>query len=103
MKRGEGQLALGALLKDVSQDAQLKDSGYSDTKAASEFAAARIVEKHQLSSHSHIASGSVTKKQKQKHNIMYLALQSQEQETKLQESYANRRKAKKAAQSKYGY
>ena len=33
---------------------------------------------------------------------MYLALQSQEQEAKLKESYMSRRRAKKEARSKYG-
>ncbi|KAI8318546.1 hypothetical protein GQ54DRAFT_266782 [Martensiomyces pterosporus] len=102
MKRGEGQLARGAQVKDVSQGAQLRNSGYSDAKAASEFAAVQMAEKQRMASHSLIGSSDVSKKQKQKHNIMYLALQSQEQEAKLKESYMSRRRAKKEARSKYG-
>ncbi|KAJ1919600.1 hypothetical protein H4219_001848 [Mycoemilia scoparia] len=43
-----------------------------------------------------------SKKQKQRHNIMYLAFQAKANELKLQESYAANRKTKKETQQKYG-
>ncbi|KAJ1758317.1 hypothetical protein LPJ62_003816 [Coemansia sp. RSA 2167] len=96
LRRGEA--SMGAI-KTVSRETQLAGSGYSDAQAAAEYSAKRA----QAHRPGHIIAGDVSKQKKQKHNIMYLAHQAQEQGDVLRERHANRQQAKKAAKSKYGY
>ncbi|KAJ2081769.1 hypothetical protein H4R24_002094 [Coemansia sp. RSA 988] len=104
LRRGEARIALsGGGVKTVTQSMQLLDSGYSDAKAAAEFSAKRAMEKQRQKTRRAIDSDAVSKQKKSKHNIMYLALQAQEQEDALKDVHANRKRAKKEARSKYGY
>ncbi|KAJ2470647.1 hypothetical protein GGI02_002789 [Coemansia sp. RSA 2322] len=103
IKRGDMQAIAGASIKDVSQSTQLQGSGYSDSKAALDFVVKQTwQQRHQESKHI-IGADGIDKKKKSKNNIMYLAFQAQEQDTKLKEAHANRQRAKKAARAKYGY
>ncbi|KAJ2516458.1 hypothetical protein GGI11_003445 [Coemansia sp. RSA 2049] len=102
LKRGEADAIFGAAVKDLSHQSQLAGSGYSDAKSGTDFAAKRAAERRRRETHKTIESDQVDKKKKQKHNIMYLALQAQEQESELKEAHANRKNARKAARSKYG-
>ncbi|KAJ2071704.1 hypothetical protein GGI01_000144 [Coemansia sp. RSA 376] len=104
LKRGEMQEMATAAIKDVSLAAQLHNSGYSDTRMAAEQKAQRSAQQ-QRQDNKHIIVGdeSDKRKKKSKNNIMYLALQAQEQEAKLKDAHANRQRAKKAARAKYGY
>ncbi|KAJ2558306.1 hypothetical protein EV175_000852 [Coemansia sp. RSA 1933] len=101
-KRGEANAMIGMAVRDLSHRSQLSGSDYSDSKAGAEFAAKRAAETRRRATHTVIEGESVDKKKKQKHNIMYLALQAQEQESNLKEAHANRKSARKAARSKYG-
>ncbi|KAJ2746226.1 hypothetical protein GGI20_001506 [Coemansia sp. BCRC 34301] len=104
LKRGEMHEITSAKIKDVSQSAQLRNSGYSDAQMAQELSLKRSAEQQRHES-KHIIVGDETEKRKKKskNNIMYLALQAQEQEAKLKDAHANRQRAKKAARAKYGY
>ncbi|KAJ2491001.1 hypothetical protein IWW37_002667 [Coemansia sp. RSA 2050] len=104
LKRGEIQEMATAVIKDVSLAGQLHNSGYSDTRMATEFSAQRSAEQQQQAS-KHIVVGDEAdrRKKKSKNNIMYLALQAQEQGAKLKDAHANRQRAKKEARAKYGY
>ncbi|KAJ2656832.1 hypothetical protein IWW48_004810 [Coemansia sp. RSA 1200] len=102
LKRGEADAIFGAAVKDLSHQSQLAGSGYSDAKSGTDFAAKRAAERRRRETHKIIESDQVDKKKKQKHNIMYLALRAQEQESELKEAHANRKNARKAARSKYG-
>ncbi|KAJ1768187.1 hypothetical protein LPJ74_004964 [Coemansia sp. RSA 1843] len=101
-KRGEASAMIGMAVKDLSHRSQLAGSDYSDAKSGAEFAAKRAAESRRRATHTIIEGDAVGKKKKQKHNIMYLALQAQEQESELKEAHANRKNARKAARSKYG-
>ncbi|KAJ2356606.1 hypothetical protein GGF43_001960 [Coemansia sp. RSA 2618] len=101
MRRGEASIA--GTIKTVSQTSQLADSGYSDVRAGAEFSAKRALAQQRQSTRRTIAGDEVSRQKKQKHNIMYLAHQAQEQEDTLRERHANRQQAKKAAKAKYGY
>ncbi|PIA18057.1 hypothetical protein COEREDRAFT_80001 [Coemansia reversa NRRL 1564] len=104
LRRGEARIALsGGGVKTISQSMQLSDSGYSDSKAAAEYSAKRAMEQQRQKTRHAIDSDAVSKQKKSKHNIMYLALQAQEQEAALKDVHANRKRAKKEARSKYGY
>ncbi|KAJ2858554.1 hypothetical protein J3B02_000144 [Coemansia erecta] len=103
VRRGELEAVLNAPVKHVSQSAQLENSGYSDAKAAAEFAAKQWSENKRNKTQTLIDADTIDKKKRQKHNIMYLALQAQEQEETLKETFANRKRSKKEARSKYGY
>ncbi|KAJ2402620.1 hypothetical protein GGI23_000589, partial [Coemansia sp. RSA 2559] len=96
-KRGEANALIGMSVKDLSHRSQLADSNYSDAKSGAEFAAKRAADMRRRATHTIIESDAVDKKKKQKHNIMYLALQAQEQESDLKEAHANRKSARKAA------
>ncbi|KAJ2796376.1 hypothetical protein H4R20_005549 [Coemansia guatemalensis] len=103
LRRGEARVALSSGgVRTVTQSMQLSDSGYSDAKAAAEFSAKRAMEKQRQKTRRAIDSDAVSKQKKSKHNIMYLALQAQEQEDALKDVHANRKRAKKEARSKYG-
>ncbi|KAJ2442553.1 hypothetical protein GGF42_006915 [Coemansia sp. RSA 2424] len=104
LKRGEMHEMASAAIRDVSQAAQLQSSGYSDTRMAHEFSAKRSAEQQrQESKHIIVSDEADKKKKKSKNNIMYLALQAQEQDAKLKDAHANRQRAKRAARAKYGY
>ncbi|KAJ2910257.1 hypothetical protein GGI21_001058, partial [Coemansia aciculifera] len=104
LKRGELHEIASAAIKDVSQTTQLHNSGYSDTRMAHELSAKRSAEQQrQVSKHIVVGDDADKKKKKSKNNIMYLALQAQEQGDKLSEAHSNRQRAKKAARAKYGY
>ncbi|KAJ2818208.1 hypothetical protein IWW50_005899, partial [Coemansia erecta] len=66
-----------------------------------EFSAKRALAQQRQSTRRTIAGDEVSRQKKQKHNIMYLAHQAQEQEDTLRERHANRQQAKKAAKAKY--
>ncbi|KAJ1798293.1 hypothetical protein LPJ59_002592 [Coemansia sp. RSA 2399] len=101
-KRGEANAMIGMSVKDLSHRSQLAGSNYSDAKSGAEFAAKRAADMRRRATHTIIEGDAVDKKKKQKHNIMYLALQAQEQESDLKDAHANRKSARKAARSKYG-
>ncbi|KAJ2608005.1 hypothetical protein H4S08_004614 [Coemansia sp. RSA 1365] len=104
LRRGEARFALsGGGVKTISQSMQLSDSGYSDSKAAAEYSAKRAMEQQRHKTRHAIDSDAISKQKKSKHNIMYLALQAQEQEAALKDVHASRKRAKKEARSKYGY
>ncbi|KAJ2584409.1 hypothetical protein GGH95_000400 [Coemansia sp. RSA 1836] len=104
LKRGEMHEMASAAIRDVSQSAQLQSSGYSDARMAHEFSAKRSAEQQrQESKHIIVSDEADKKKKKSKNNIMYLALQAQEQDAKLKDAHANRQRAKRAARAKYGY
>ncbi|KAJ2030164.1 hypothetical protein IWW57_001318 [Coemansia sp. S610] len=104
LKRGEIEEMATAVIKDVSLAGQLHNSGYSDTRAAAEFSAQQSAEQQrQASKHIIVGDEADRKKKKSKNNIVYLALQAQEQGPKLKDAHANRLQAKKAARAKYGY
>ncbi|KAJ2454300.1 hypothetical protein EV183_001666 [Coemansia sp. RSA 2336] len=100
LRRGEAQLASSSI-KTVSQSAQLAGGGYSDEKAAAEYAAKQAIEQQRRKTRRIISQEEVN--HKQKHNIMYLAYQAQEREDELKEAHANRKRARNARRSKYGY
>ncbi|KAJ2852264.1 hypothetical protein IWW36_000407 [Coemansia brasiliensis] len=102
LRRGEAQLASSSI-KAISQSAQLAGSGYSDAKAAAEYSARQAIEQQRRKTRRIISEQEVGQKKKQKHNIMYLAYQAQEQEDELKEAHANRKRARNARRSKYGY
>ncbi|KAJ1992597.1 hypothetical protein GGI25_000098 [Coemansia spiralis] len=102
LKREDAAALIGTAVKDLSQSSLLSGSSYSDIKAGASFASKRAAEKQRHETRRVIDGGEVDKKKKQKHNIMYLALQAQEQESQLQEAHANRKSAKRAARAKYG-
>ncbi|KAJ2724300.1 hypothetical protein GGI07_002074 [Coemansia sp. Benny D115] len=101
MRRGELAAALNSSVQHVAQSAQLQNSGYSEARAAAEYRAKREAELKRRQTKRVIESSEVDSKKKQRHNIMYLALQAQEQEAKVAEASANRRRSKKEAQAKY--
>ncbi|KAJ2398084.1 hypothetical protein GGI05_000300 [Coemansia sp. RSA 2603] len=102
MRRDEIQAMLKAPVKQVTQSAQLQDSGYSDTKAAADFSTKQWSEQKRKQTQGTIDADNVDRKKKQKHNIMYLALQAQENEVALKEASASRQRSKKAARARYG-
>ncbi|KAJ2160087.1 hypothetical protein GGF46_002545 [Coemansia sp. RSA 552] len=100
LRRGEAH-ALHAMAS-VSRSAQLADAGYSEATAAAELTARHAAAAQRQKTMRHIASSEVDRQKKQKHNIMYLALQAQEQEAQIKDASANRRQARKAARTRYG-
>ncbi|KAJ1724481.1 hypothetical protein LPJ53_001251 [Coemansia erecta] len=102
MRRDEIQAMLKAPVRQVTRSAQLQDSEYSDTKAATDFAIKQWSEQKRKQTQETIDADTVDRKKKQKHNIMYLALQAQENEVVLKEASASRQRSKKAARARYG-
>ncbi|KAJ1672790.1 hypothetical protein EV182_006496 [Spiromyces aspiralis] len=92
----EAEMA-GPSFREVSQSEQLRDAArIAATHGAAVSALARQPPKE---SYQHLQP---TKKQKQRHNIMYLAYQAKEVEAKLKETYSANRKTKQETRSKYG-
>ncbi|KAJ2767066.1 hypothetical protein IWQ56_003472 [Coemansia nantahalensis] len=102
LRRGELGAAAGAAIATVSQAAQLAAGGYSDARAAADYSARRTAEQQRQTTRRRIDGDEIGKQKKHKHNIMYLALQAQEQEASLNEAHARHKATKKAARARYG-
>ncbi|KAJ1936694.1 hypothetical protein EC988_008121, partial [Linderina pennispora] len=98
-RRGEAFGISADAVRDVSQQAQLADTENFDARTAQ--AAAAASSRPRVPHKGAADVDQISKKQKQKHNIMYLAMQSQEQGAQVKAAQAKTRQAKKDRQMRY--